>query len=487
MNPRTVSELHVGRSAASLATVLRRPRRNLVSSIMLSISFQENHSFADKILKTKLQMNWNTAFIIILPSRFLFLLPFFLPLFCPLQNSLLVLRLPASFFLLRLWREYSGMCQVGNRPENSALLPHCRRDARLRRTLVCLCLCCMCVRESEIWRREQVVAENQLHTACRRLGVGEANRICETVLLRFWFLFPFFADTMLPSPSFSFSSLLLLLPFLLPSCLAQDQVIFPAIKEEQEPGQVVGNIMKAADLASNYNPQELQQLRFEFVKNDGIAQYFHLIENSGELRTRLRIDRDTLCKSDGLCCPSFYRTSGGASDSLVSSSGGGGLARGPLCTINFAVRVSPAKFFRLIRVSVSLEDINDNAPTFDTAKRSFQVSETSPPNTEISLPMARDPDAGDNGITDYKLSGGGGVFQLRKRGNAREGFTKLSLVTKKPLDREKKAWYAVNITVMDSGRPTRKTGLLQVRFADTASFLREFSFERQPRSSCLEI
>lgn len=105
------------------------------------------------------------------------------------------------------------------------------------------------------------------------------------------------------------------------------------------------------------------------------------------------------------------------------------------------------KGFALIIIKVL--DANDNTPKFQN-KASVSVGEDTSPGTVVFTAVARDPDAGQNGIVMYAIISGNerGIFALNNQTGA------LSLV--KPLDYESVVQYTLNISAYDTGQPQRK-------------------------------
>lgn len=68
------------------------------------------------------------------------------------------------------------------------------------------------------------------------------------------------------------------------------------------------------------------------------------------------------------------------------------------------------------RVRVSVEDINDNRPTFYPVLYTVSLSTHSAPGTSVVKVTANDPDAGENGRVTYRAvpAGGTGFFTLNK-------------------------------------------------------------------------
>ncbi|XP_028275922.1 protocadherin-16-like [Parambassis ranga] len=97
-------------------------------------------------------------------------------------------------------------------------------------------------------------------------------------------------------------------------------------------------------------------------------------------------------------------------------------------------------------VRIKVLDVNDNVPVFGRLYYSIEV----PENLEASplfTVRATDPDAGDSGEINYKITAGdlSGDFHLDKRSGV--------LSTSRSLDREKRAGYTLTITAQDEGNP----------------------------------
>ncbi|KAL6473191.1 hypothetical protein MHYP_G00193790, partial [Metynnis hypsauchen] len=67
-------------------------------------------------------------------------------------------------------------------------------------------------------------------------------------------------------------------------------------------------------------------------------------------------------------------------------------------------------------VRVSLQDINDNRPTFYPVNYAVSLSSQSAPGTSVVRVTAHDPDSGENGKVTYRTVPGGGsnFFTLNK-------------------------------------------------------------------------
>ena len=116
------------------------------------------------------------------------------------------------------------------------------------------------------------------------------------------------------------------------------------VDEETSVGTFVGNVVTDARLVDVYPSVVVSQLTFRFLRRR-VAE-FGLDPVTGILTTSGRLDRERLCGPE-------------AASSSSSSSGGDGS-----CLLRQDVAVQPMQFFRIIRVLVYVQDINDNAPRY---------------------------------------------------------------------------------------------------------------------------
>ncbi|KAE9550699.1 hypothetical protein FO519_006082, partial [Halicephalobus sp. NKZ332] len=110
-----------------------------------------------------------------------------------------------------------------------------------------------------------------------------------------------------------------------------------------------------------------------------------------------------------------------------------------------------------VHVEVNIEDINDHAPVFvssDGEGHSIVVEENVPVGKEVGRLLAVDDDFGTNGEVEYKIVGGNGlsVFELDPLTGA--------LKTLKPIDREEKDKYELEVVAEDKGSPKLNTTAL---------------------------
>ncbi|XP_076467630.1 cadherin-related tumor suppressor-like [Babylonia areolata] len=189
--------------------------------------------------------------------------------------------------------------------------------------------------------------------------------------------------------------------------------IYMTVTEERSTGVVVGVLPVKTGYVYELNADELPL--FE-------------LDDSGTIRTRKIIDREAL----------------------------------PSDTINlFVAGRHPSEPTHLLEVTISVLDINDNAPRFDEAVVSESFQEDARPGQQQLIVTATDPDKGQNGtIVEYRIVSGNedGKFSLTPPS---EETPFLFIVTKDKLDRESKDFYQLNISAKDNGA-TPLYGYLQL-------------------------
>lgn len=116
-----------------------------------------------------------------------------------------------------------------------------------------------------------------------------------------------------------------------------------------------------------------------------------------------------------------------------------------------------------MKVTIDLEDINDNAPRFHPDYRVQELIESSVLGTTLVLPAAVDMDIGRNSVKLYRLVSEDSTdnFELRVQKKL-DHSTDLKLVLVRVLDREFKDVHRLKVIAEDGGSPSR-TGTLEVR------------------------
>uniref|UniRef100_UPI00398F28FC protocadherin Fat 4 n=1 Tax=Pristiophorus japonicus TaxID=55135 RepID=UPI00398F28FC len=121
------------------------------------------------------------------------------------------------------------------------------------------------------------------------------------------------------------------------------------------------------------------------------------------------------------------------------------------------------------QVSVSLQDINDNSPTFYPVQYFANIKENEPPRTYITTVSAADPDLGKNGTVKYSITAGD-TFRFQINGDTGVISTRLSL------DREEKTAYQLQVIATDGGNlRSQSPAIVTITVIDTQDTPPSFS------------
>ncbi|NWU31255.1 PCDGD protein, partial [Dyaphorophyia castanea] len=206
-------------------------------------------------------------------------------------------------------------------------------------------------------------------------------------------------------------------------CRAAAERVRYSIPEELGRGSLVGPLARDLGLS----PGELPLRKLRIVAGDE-KQYFSLEEDNTNLRVNDRIDRESICGAVSPCVLSLE-----------------------------AVVENP---FDIFHVSVTIQDINDNAPQFNREFVTIEMIESTPPGTRFPLGSGRDPDIGVNSLQNYELTPNP-LFSLLVR-ESPDGTKHAELVLEKILDREKQRNHHLILTAVDGGDPVR-SGTAQIK------------------------
>ncbi|XP_056592756.1 protocadherin gamma-C5-like isoform X18 [Triplophysa dalaica] len=201
------------------------------------------------------------------------------------------------------------------------------------------------------------------------------------------------------------------------------------IPEELKEGSVVGNVAK--DIGLDISDIANRKLR---IASDSSTQYFSVDTRTGDLVVNGRIDREALCGQSGSC----------------------------LMPLQIVIE-NP---LQLHRVDIEIQDINDNAPNFQTKDSILKIVESVGLGARFPFESAEDLDVGRNSLNSYTLSNNA-VFRLNVK-TLEDGKKVPELIVDKPLDRERQSVYKLILTAIDGGDPVKSgTILIQVIVQDT--------------------
>ncbi|XP_030000785.1 protocadherin gamma-A11-like isoform X22 [Sphaeramia orbicularis] len=201
-----------------------------------------------------------------------------------------------------------------------------------------------------------------------------------------------------------------------------------SVPEEMRPGAVVGNIAK--DLGLEVGKLLTRKARIDTDKS--YQNYCDIDLKSGNLVVRERIDREEICGEKVSCMLKFE---------LVLES--------PL---------------ELHRVSLIVQDVNDNSPVFPKDVMKLEIRESAVKGARYRVSEAHDADIGQNTVKQYILQKNEHfVLSVRDDG----GSKNVELVLDKELDREKEREFNFVLTAVDGGNPQRSgTALIHVTVLD---------------------
>ncbi|KAJ8394081.1 hypothetical protein AAFF_G00054250 [Aldrovandia affinis] len=212
------------------------------------------------------------------------------------------------------------------------------------------------------------------------------------------------------------------------------------VREELPENVRIGNLRKDLDLALDPNAKLSSPLQFKPVYKTGDVPLVRVEASTGEIfTTSNRIDREKLCS---------------------------GIFNEKRCFYELEVAVLPDEIFRLVKIRFLIEDINDNAPLFQSTVINISIPENTAVNSRYPVPSALDPDVGINGIQHYELVKSVNEFGLDII-ETPEGDKWPQLIVQQILDREQKDTFVMKIKVEDGGTPPKSsTAILQVTISD---------------------
>ncbi|XP_039670029.1 protocadherin gamma-A4-like isoform X23 [Perca fluviatilis] len=185
-----------------------------------------------------------------------------------------------------------------------------------------------------------------------------------------------------------------------------------SIPEEMKRDSVIGNLAK--DLGLDLRTLSSRKARVDFEGTR--KRYCDINLSTGELVTSERMDRESLC------------------------------GKKPSCVVKVdLVLENPLELHRL---SLHVQDVNDNSPQFNDNLIEMEISELAEKGNRFSIEEAHDADIGQNAVQRYNLQKNDN-FILAVDSN------KVELVLDNKLDREKQNEINLLLTALDGGSPQR--------------------------------
>ncbi|XP_063060290.1 protocadherin beta-15-like [Engraulis encrasicolus] len=209
-----------------------------------------------------------------------------------------------------------------------------------------------------------------------------------------------------------------------------------SVPEEMKKGTVFGNVAK--DLGLTTKGLSDRKARIDMEGHE--KRFCDLV--GGQLATAERIDREELCGSK------------------------------PSCALNYELVLENP--LELHRITLQIEDINDNAPRFPKNEIKLEIRESAVKGARFPLNEAHDSDVGRNGIQTYSLEKND-YFTLSVNSNS-DGRKYSELVLDKELDREQEQEVTLILTASDGGTPAKSgTAVIRVTVLDANDNLPVFS------------
>ncbi|XP_052313252.1 protocadherin beta-16-like isoform X27 [Oncorhynchus keta] len=201
-----------------------------------------------------------------------------------------------------------------------------------------------------------------------------------------------------------------------------------SIAEEIKRGSVVGRFSQ--DLGIDVKTLSTRRPRIEF---EGSTRYCDINQKTGDLIVNERMDREELC------------------------------GQRPSCALYFDLFLENP--LELHRVTLEIQDVNDNFPTFPNEVIKLEIGESANKGERFSIDEALDTDTGVNSVQGYTLSANE-HFTLSVHTSADTGKY-AEIVLEHELDREKQDELSLILTAYDGGKPQKSgTVVIQVRVLD---------------------
>ncbi|XP_030595511.1 protocadherin beta-16-like [Archocentrus centrarchus] len=209
-------------------------------------------------------------------------------------------------------------------------------------------------------------------------------------------------------------------------CYGDVSYSFP---EEMKRGSVIGNIAKDLGLQIS----SLLPRKARIILEGNRKRYSELNVGTGELVIADRIDREELCGAKVSC--------------------------------NLKCELVLEDPLESHRISLQIQDVNDNPPVFVKDVVKLEIGESAPKGSRYRINAARDADIGQNAVQNYILQRNN-YFSLTVQTNS-VGTKYSELILDRELDREEQQDVAFLLTAVDGGNPQRSgTAVIKITILD---------------------
>ena len=220
-----------------------------------------------------------------------------------------------------------------------------------------------------------------------------------------------------------------------------------SIMEEIPHNTIISDIKKEAGLDQQYDTDILDLLQFSFLTQPQVDGTHFGINQTGHLYSVGRIDKESMCPQQ------------------------------PDCTVIFYLAIRPIQYFQIIKISMDILDINDNAPEIKvntlTPSGVSEVMENLPENTFVAHISVTDKDTGVNSQVTCVMENDQN-FNLVNLYRA-----EYQVMTEKVFDREVVDEYQLMILCSDQGQITLTTSSsIKVQIIDANDHTPVFTSEK---------
>ena len=217
------------------------------------------------------------------------------------------------------------------------------------------------------------------------------------------------------------------------TCLAQDVTYH--IDEELSNSTKIGNIGENSNLFSAIGGSDSSTLTFSFLTTGNqYSHYFRVGENTGDLYTNAKIDREVVCEFTETC----------------------------MLVLQIATKSDLGSFFRILKIHIFINDINDHSPVFEQSSLTLPISEAVLAGTSYAIDGARDRDTSpEYSLKQYELHSvdpdytGNLPFSIQFSKHL-DGSSIIRLYVDEPLDREVRDAYHLEIIAFDGDIPPKQ-------------------------------